>query len=246
LKSCIFFSLTLHGAFLVFAVVMGTLLSKPRMSYYAVDLFSSLPSGSSAAGNTINTPAAEAKPAEEPVPMPEERAAPKEAIRIADKAHKKSLVATKPAPAKPKPHSAAFEAAMKAAQGEAPTLGGHASTTGAQGSGSGMGGASGAGVVGEAGPAFPFPWYLKAIADKLDKQWHPPQEFQSDTVCTVAFTIHRDGQVSGQFVEKNSGDTFFDQLAVRAVLYANPLPPLPAGFPDETLKVHMKFVGKHL
>jgi len=189
------------------------------------------------------TPSPEAKPSVPAPAVEAEKPAPKEAIRVVDKAQKKQPVL--PKTEKAKPHSAAFEAAMRAAQGEAPTLGGGAAA-GNSGTGVGMSGAGGAGVVGEAGPAFPYPWYLKAIADKLDKQWHPPQEFQSDTVCTVAFTIHRDGQVSDPSVEKRSGDTFFDQLAERAVLYANPLPPLPAGFPDETLKVHMKFVGKHL
>ena len=98
----------------------------------------------------------------------------------------------------------------------------------------------------DAGPAFPYPWYLKSIADKLDQQWHPPQDFQPDTLCQIAFVIRRSGQISDSTVEKPSGDSFFDQLALRAVLYSNPLPPLPGGFPDDTLRVHMKFVGKRL
>ncbi len=226
---------------------MGTLLSKPRMSYYAVDLFSSLPSGSSGGGSAINTPPPDEKAIETTQPVEEVKpAASKELIKVPNKEPKRQplpKLRQKAAPKKPTQpkHSAAFEAAMRSALGQTPGSG-----TGATGSGAGMGGAGGAGVVGEAGPAFPYPWYLKLIADKLDKQWHPSQDFQSDTVCSVAFTIHRDGQVSDQSVEKRSGDTYFDQLAVRAVMYSNPLPPLPAGFPDETLKVHMKFVGKHL
>ncbi len=109
--------------------------------------------------------------------------------------------------------------------------------------GSGIPG-TGAGIVAEAGPAFPYPWYLKAIADRLDKQWKPPQEFQADTTCQVTFSIDRAGQISGSELSKSSGDSLFDQLALRAVLYANPLPPLPNGFPEDSLKVHMKFVGK--
>jgi len=233
MKSAFFFSLTAHGALLALVIVMGTLLSKPRMSYYAVDLVSSLPSGSSVSGPAVLTPAPKA--AEAPREVEPEKPVAKEAIRVPSKEKKKLPAHPK---AKPK-SSAAFEAAMRAAMGQAP---------GANAAGSGVGapGGSGAGVIGEAGPAFPYPWYLKAIADKLDKQWHPPHEFQSDTVCQIAFTISRDGQVSDSSLEKHSGDTFFDQLAMRAVLYANPLPPLPAGFPDETLRVHMKFVGKSL
>lgn len=118
-------------------------------------------------------------------------------------------------------------------------------STGAPGP-TGTGGGGGSGIVAEAGTPFPYPWYLKGIADRLDKQWHPPQEFQSDTICQIAFTIHRTGQVTDSKVEKSSGDSNFDQLALHAVLYSNPLAPLPAGFPDDTLRVHMKFVGKRL
>ena len=93
---------------------------------------------------------------------------------------------------------------------------------------------------------FPYPWYSEEaiFADRLDKQWHPPQEFEPDTLCQVSFVISRSGQVSESQISKSSGDALFDQLAMRAVLYANPLPPLPNGFPDETLRVHMKFVGR--
>ena len=199
------------------------MLSKPRMSYYAVDFFSSLPAGGGAApgARTLEWPVEE-----------EEKPVPKETIRVPGKARKKQKARPSPQKSAPKPKSsAAFEAAMRAAERE----GRH---------GAGMGFPGGAGIVADAGPAFPYPWYLKAIADKLDKQWRPPQEFQADTICQVAFVIHRDGRMSDSSVEKASGDAFFDQLALRAVLYANPLPPLPTGFPEETLRVHMKFVGK--
>jgi TonB family protein len=203
------------------------------MSYYAVDLFSSMPAGS--AGGVTAAPATIAQPEEQPV-VPKEAPVTKEAIRVAGKVKKKPSAKASPQKSAAKPKStAAFDAAMRAAEAE-----------GNHGAGSGIPGAGGAGVAAEAGPAFPYPWYLKAIADKLDKQWHPPQQFQSDTVCQVAFVIHRDGQVSDSSVEKASGDGTFDQLALRAVVYANPLPPLPSGFPDEVLRVHMKFVGKSL
>ncbi len=40
MKSFFVLSFAAHGAFLAALIVLGTLLSKPRMSYYAVDLFS--------------------------------------------------------------------------------------------------------------------------------------------------------------------------------------------------------------
>src|ERR1700687_442432 len=45
MKSYFYFSCAAHGLMLATLLVVGTLLSKPRMSYYAVDLMSSSPAG---------------------------------------------------------------------------------------------------------------------------------------------------------------------------------------------------------
>jgi TonB family protein len=42
-------------------------------------------------------------------------------------------------------------------------------------------------------------------------------------------------------IEKSSGYAFFDQTALRALLSATPLPPLPAGYTDQYLGVHFGF-----
>ena len=236
MKPFLFFSVSLHGAMLALLVVMGTMLSKPHPSYYAVDLMSAMPAAAPAPASSLAV-APEAKVPETPKPVPEEKPIPKEAIRMPAKQKKKPAPPPKSkAPAKPK-HSAAFDAAMKAMANEGPLKPSHSG-------GPALASTMGAGVVGELGPTFPFPWYIKAIADKLDKNWHPPSEFQSDTLCTVAFTISRDGQISGASVEKASGDSLFDQLALRSVVYASTMPPLPSGYPEATLSVHMKFQGK--
>ncbi len=231
MKSYLGLSFAAHGFLLAALIVVGTLLSKPRMSYYAVDLGSSSPAG----GGPVAAPAAAPAPPAARVSVPKvRRSAPRAAeeelpdqdtIRMLAKLKKKRLSR----PASP-PQAAEEEPSAS------PQIAGHGGGTGALG--------SGAGIVAEAGSAFPYPWYLKAIADRLDKQWRPPQDFEPDTTCQVTFIINREGRISGSQLSKSSGDSLFDQLALRAVLYANPLPPLPNGFPDETLKVHMKFVGK--
>jgi len=229
MKGCFFLSVVMHGAFLALILASAALLSKPRMSYYSIDLFSSLPSGPASP-----IPVTAAAPAPSAAPLPPAQAQPKpvskDAIRVPEK-RKKPLPAAKPRPRS----SAALNRALQALESQTPG-----------GSGNSGSGAGGTGVVGEAGTTFPYPWYLKAIADKLNSHWRPPQEFSSDTVCRIAFVISRSGEVSGTVVEKPSGDSSYDQLAMRAVLYSSPLPPLPNGFPDETLRVHMKFVGKQL
>ncbi len=199
------------------------------MSYYAIDLESSLPAGGPAGGGEAAEVATKLPPAP---PVVEERKLPaKEVIRVKGKPKK-----PQPTPKVAKKHGLNLKAALAVLDGQGKASVGRG----------GLPGAGGSGIMADAGPAFPYPWYLKAIADRLNAQWHPPQDFQEDTLCQVAFVIHKDGQVSDSRVEKASGDATFDQLAQRAVLYSNPLPPLPAGFPDETLRVHMKFVGKPL
>ncbi len=94
------------------------------------------------------------------------------------------------------------------------------------------------------GQPFPFPWYLKTVSDRLDRQWTPPDSASERTLCQVSFVIARDGRISGERISKASDDPFFDQLALRAVQAANPMPALPSGYPEATLNVHMTFKGK--
>jgi len=42
-------------------------------------------------------------------------------------------------------------------------------------------------------------------------------------------------------ISKSSGNTYYDQAALRAITEANPFPPLPADFPGTTLRVHLGF-----
>lgn len=236
----------LHGVILGLFVGGSTLLSRPAKSYYSVDLFSSLPAGSPGGGGLapglVSAPAAPAPTVPAPPIEEEEVAVPKDAIKIGKEKKKLPKTNTKtpqpaaqPAPKKRQPRE------VKYSYGSAGTSHSGSGGQGAMGSGSGGGGS---GIIGEAGNSFPYPWYLKQIADKMDKQWKPPAEFQADTLSQIVFVISREGQISGAKIERASGDTFFDQLALRAVLYANPLPPLPTGYPDDTLTVHFKFLGK--
>ena len=95
----------------------------------------------------------------------------------------------------------------------------------------------------EGGVPFPYPWYLRAIVERIDKQWQMPIA-ASDRTCQVAFQIDRTGVVRDPQIERSSDDSLFDQSALRAVVYASPLPPLPDAFPSNSLKVHFKFDGK--
>ena len=86
---------------------------------------------------------------------------------------------------------------------------------------------------------FPFAWYLSRVQAKVTERWVgkalPGQQ------PVAVFEISREGQVSRVAIEKSSGNSYYDQAALRAITEANPFPPLPAEFPGQTLRVHLGF-----
>jgi TonB family protein len=91
---------------------------------------------------------------------------------------------------------------------------------------------------------FRFAYYLASLRNKIGSRWVPPQgvDARSRPVkTTVYFRVHRDGKITQASIETSSGYAFFDQTAMRALLAATPLPPLPAGYPDNYLGVHFGF-----
>ena len=89
-------------------------------------------------------------------------------------------------------------------------------------------------------PNFPYPWYLTTVRSALWDRWAermPPAGGE----CRVVFTILRDGGVVDLRAESSSGDGGLDYAALSAVKEASPFPPLPRGFRDPFLKVHVSF-----
>lgn len=88
---------------------------------------------------------------------------------------------------------------------------------------------------------FPFAWYLQTIQRKISERWAPPLTSASGQQAIVIFEIGRDGQILGPKIEKTSGNALYDQAALRAIVEANPFPPLPAEFKEPLLRVHLGF-----
>ncbi|HEX7078798.1 MAG TPA: energy transducer TonB [Candidatus Eisenbacteria bacterium] len=91
---------------------------------------------------------------------------------------------------------------------------------------------------------FRFAYYLAAIRNKIGSRWVPPPGIDARgrvVHATLYFRIGRDGQISVAQIENSSGNPFFDQTAMRALLAATPLPPLPAGYDNDWLGVHFGF-----
>jgi TonB family protein len=88
---------------------------------------------------------------------------------------------------------------------------------------------------------FPFAYYLATIKRKIALNWQVPATAGTSISCRVYFRITRSGAIDSPAVEASSGSFMFDQAALRAVVEADPLPPLPGGFADNYLGVHFSF-----
>jgi protein TonB len=86
---------------------------------------------------------------------------------------------------------------------------------------------------------FPFAWYMKVISTKVTDGWSARALEGRQPVAV--FEIGRNGQVSNLSIEKSSGNPYYDQAALRAIIGANPFPPLPEDYKQPFLRVHMGF-----
>src|SRR3954451_11800255 len=96
-----------------------------------------------------------------------------------------------------------------------------------------------AGVTGIEGD-FPYTIYIDRMKTLIGQRWLRPQGVAGVT-ATVSFVIDRDGTIRDAKTEIASGNGTFDRAALRAVLEASPLPPLPFGYNGTFLGVHLTF-----
>src|SRR5437588_5858392 len=96
-----------------------------------------------------------------------------------------------------------------------------------------------AGVTGIEGD-FPYTIYIDRMKTLIGQHWLRPQA-GTGVITTVSFTIDRDGTIRDAKNEIASGNGTFDRAALRAVLEASPLPPLPFGYNGTYLRVHLTF-----
>jgi TonB family protein len=76
---------------------------------------------------------------------------------------------------------------------------------------------------------FQFPPYLLIVRDKVERNWNPPPGAKGAKV-KVTFRVLRSGRVGEANLQESSGNFYFDQAAMRAILASSPFPPLPEGF----------------
>jgi TonB family C-terminal domain len=98
----------------------------------------------------------------------------------------------------------------------------------------------GTGVTALEGGDFPYTIYIGRMTSLIGQHWLRPQVV-GGTIATVSFVIDRDGTIRDAKNEISSGNGTFDRAALRAVLEASPLPPLPFGYNGTYLGVHLNF-----
>jgi colicin import membrane protein len=119
--------------------------------------------------------------------------------------------------------------------------------------GSGIG-SSGQGPSGTGGSGSPFGSpslldirlneYYDTIWAKIKKEWAIPENLsEKKTVweAVIVLTIDKEGRVQKLWFEKKSGNNLYDQMAARAIKKAEPFPPLPKEWSENTLEIGIRF-----
>jgi TonB family protein len=110
----------------------------------------------------------------------------------------------------------------------------------AGGAGSGIGSGTGTG----SGGGTPEQVYGGMVEAKIKQEWALPKNFprgKSQLETIIVVIIERDGRVQKSWFEKKSGDDLFDQMAMRAIKKAEPLPPVPQAITASTFVIGIRF-----
>jgi TonB family protein len=97
----------------------------------------------------------------------------------------------------------------------------------------------GVGVTALEGSDLPM-FQIERMKTIIGQHWVRP-EVSSGTATTISFVWDRDGTIRDAKNEISSGNGTFDRAALRAVLEASPLPPLPFAYNGTYLGVHITF-----
>ena len=87
--------------------------------------------------------------------------------------------------------------------------------------------------------------YYSLVWAKIKKEWTIPEDFskgKTNIETVIVVVIGKDGKILNQFIEKKSGNALYDQMAMRAIKKAEPLPPIPKAFSDETVELGFRFI----
>lgn len=113
-----------------------------------------------------------------------------------------------------------------------------------EGIGLGTGGVDdGSGIPSITSASFPYQYYRTAMVNKIRSVWRRPLTpgLRDSLRCAVGFVISKNGQISGAYVSVSSGFGALDDSALRAVMEANPLGPLPYQYTTPSVRAELIF-----
>lgn len=90
--------------------------------------------------------------------------------------------------------------------------------------------------------------YYRSLWSRIKSQWALPPGIlpKGSLEAIVHVRILRNGSLMDIGLEKRSGNSYFDNSALRAVNKSNPLPPLPEWFRDSSLDIGIRFHSSEL
>ena len=86
--------------------------------------------------------------------------------------------------------------------------------------------------------------YYSMIWAKIKKAWTIPENLLKERVdleTIIVLIIERDGKIQKSWFEKKSGNDLYDQMAMRAIKKAEPLPPIPYELSENSLEIGIRF-----
>lgn len=86
--------------------------------------------------------------------------------------------------------------------------------------------------------------YSKIVESKIKEVWTIPENLVKEIVdleATIVIIIDKNGRVQKFWFEKKSGNSLYDQSAMRAIKKAEPLPPIPKELSEDTLEFEIHF-----
>lgn len=221
-------SLTLHVALVVGFVVAPALAAKRRepIEYIAIQVVPvaalGVPEPKPAPPRAPEPAPQEPEPEPEPEPQPAEPEPKPEPRRAPPEEPRRRQPSREPEPRPTAPAAPQEPAERKG------TPGGSATGTSAFGTA----------IAGLDNPDFVYNYYVEQMLSLIGAQWVRPP-VGGGVEAKLYFRIGRDGRISDLEIVESSGHSSFDLAGLRAVQLADPLPPLPNSYAEDSLGVNL-------
>ncbi len=87
--------------------------------------------------------------------------------------------------------------------------------------------------------------YYGLLWAKIKSSWTIPDHLLKEKVdleTIIVIIIEQNGKIQKSWFEKKSGNALYDKMAMRAVIKADPLPPIPNELNTESLEIGIRFI----